>query len=109
MVSIQSWRTPAALTVVLLLAGCQVRFGPVEGDKKNGGGVNAVVGGDPAEQAAIQAVKQHEGYVSHEDNQPTKPVIAVSVYRPSFTDANLKDLAAFTKVRKISLPNTKIT
>src|SRR5436190_12928744 len=91
-------RTLILATLALILAGCQVRI-------DSGGGPNATTssGGDPAEQDAIKAIKKHEGYVTQDDTQPNKPVVQVWVHRPSFTDAHLKDLASFSKLRKVNI------
>ncbi|HEY7308170.1 MAG TPA: protein kinase, partial [Gemmataceae bacterium] len=64
---------------------------------------------DPAEQAAIEVIKKHGGFVTQDSKQPGNPVIAVTVFQPSFTDNDLKSLAGLTKVRKMNLANTKIT
>src|SRR5262249_1147241 len=52
-------------------------------------GSQQINAGDPAEQSAIQMVKGHGGYVTHDDTQPNRPVIEVSIFQASFTDANL--------------------
>jgi len=100
-----------ALLSVLVLAGCQVRFGPVTGTSAPGNtnGGNPGAASDPAEQAAIEVVKKHGGHVTQDNSQPNNPVIGVTVFMPSFTDADLKALASLTKVRKMNLASTKIT
>ena len=64
---------------------------------------NAVA--DPAEQAAIEALKKHGGLVTEEGGHVT----VVMAYQPSFTDADVKTLAAFPKVRKIQITSGKLT
>jgi hypothetical protein len=106
-----------ALLPVLALTGCQVRFGPVTtapasqsgGVQPGATGGNPQSSGNPAEQAAIQLAQQHGGFVTQDKAQPSNPVIDVTVFRDTFTDADLKALASLTKVRKMNLANTKIT
>ena len=64
---------------------------------------------DPAEQAAIAVVQKHGGFVRQDGTRPNNPVIEVGVWKPSFTDADLKALASLTKVRKMGFASTKIT
>ncbi|HEY7314060.1 MAG TPA: hypothetical protein VH643_32215, partial [Gemmataceae bacterium] len=102
-----------ALLPILGLIGCQVRFGPATGSsapsKPGPGGGNAGPAGNPAEQPAIDVVKKHGGFATQDSKQPGNPVIAVTVFQPSFTDDELKSLAGLTKVRKMNLANTKST
>jgi hypothetical protein len=72
-------------------------------------GENPITGNDPAEQAAIDVIQKHGGFVVQDNKLPNNPVVEVTVFRPGFTDADLKTLASLTKLRKMNLANTKIT
>src|SRR5437764_1242186 len=87
--------------LVAVLIGCQCGGAGTKGPGIPGN--PAANPGDPAEQAAIETVKKHGGLVTHDETQPNRPVIAVNVYKNSFTDADLKELASLTKARKMSL------
>jgi hypothetical protein len=101
------------LGVILVLSGCQVRFG---GGKATGRGAAGGFGtpgqtpvGAPGEQEAIDTVYALNGWATLEGKTPGNPVIAVGVFKPEFKDADLKKLASLTHVRKMDLACTGIT
>jgi hypothetical protein len=51
--------------------------------------------GDPAEQAAVDVINRHGGSVTREGGR----VVSVGIFRDTFTDNELKELATLTKTK----------
>ena len=62
-----------------------------------------------AEDAAIKGVMKAGGEVTHEDDDPAKPVVAVNFSGTKATDADLKGLVAFTRLEMLALDDTQVT
>jgi hypothetical protein len=97
-----------ALTLVLILVGCNIKIGSGPGGTQRGTG-DGEGGADPAENAAAAAVKKLGGQVTRDNTQPAKPVTEVSLHHTKTTDADLKDLAALSQLRKLKLSSTQVT
>ena len=103
--------TVMALALIGVMAGCQVKIGPANKGGGAGGdqpGQGSDAGVDSAEEAAVQVVKNHRGDLVFDESKP-KHVIGAIISEPSFTDANVKDLAAFTHLKKLRITSPKIT
>ena len=90
-----------ALPAVLVLAGCQVRFGPPPAGSQPAG----TTGSDPSVGPAARLKPQ----VTRDESQPGKPVVEVSLHYTKTTDADLKDLAGLGQLRKLTLSSTPVT
>jgi len=76
--------------------------------------VPGVLRADDAEDRAVRAVEKLGGSVFRDDKAPGKPVVAVSLMHmrgePKMAgDADLKDLAALTHLKKLILWGTDVT
>ncbi len=67
------------------------------------------LGANDAEDRAADAVKRWGGAVRRDDKLPSHPVIEVDLADTGVTDADLKELAAFTGLRQLFLPGGKVT
>jgi len=64
---------------------------------------------DGAEDKALEFVKKLNGKVTHDENAPGKPVIALDLYLRQVTDEGLKRLAGLTNLTSLSLGSTQVT
>jgi internalin A len=102
-------RVPLILASVLSIASLVACCGPGNVKPIVIKPVEKPVEGAGAEQDAIQAVKKQEGRVFFEDNQPNGRVTHVILAKDGTGDETLKDVASFTKLRKLQLSSSKIT
>jgi hypothetical protein len=61
------------------------------------------------EAAAVRAVEMLDGIVTVDDTQPDKPVVAVNLGVTCITDAELKELKEFKRLRRLDLSATPVT
>lgn len=93
-----------SLALVAVLSACQCQVGaPPSGKDAGIGGLP----GKPAEDPAEAALKPLNGKVKREGDRPDGPVVEVALYKQGVTDADLKELAQFDKLRKLTVNQGK--
>src|SRR4051794_14004245 len=97
----------AALPLLLLGTGCQVKINPGPANPAAPG--PAGDGGEGDNDPAVAAVKKLGGQVVRDAARPGKPVVEVSLHHTKTTDADLAALAPFAEVRKLKLSSTGVT
>jgi internalin A len=95
----------AASAFAAALAGCNVKF-----DVKGGANPqdNSKAGGakeDPAE----RDLKRLDGKVKRDKSQPDNPVVEIRLFSDKVTDDDLKELAQFTKLRRLEFSGNDVT
>ena len=61
------------------------------------------------EEKAIAEIQKLGGIVRRDEQDPIRPVVSVDLSRTLVTDAGLKNVAAFTQLKKLDLHGTRIT
>jgi internalin A len=107
------------ITVVLMvfafagLAGCEVKV--QQGGAPNPPNQpNEQFGGDPGpgapkEDPAERDLKRLNGKVKRDKNQPDNPVVEIRLFSEKVTDDDLKELTAFTKLRRLEFSAPEVT
>jgi Leucine-rich repeat (LRR) protein len=98
--------------IVLLLLGILVLVifvNPWSGDRRKAGNDEGkqIRSQDTPEDKAVALVHKLEGQIERDENAPGRPV--VKVYLRHVTDAELKKLAALTKLQELGLRSTQVT
>jgi hypothetical protein len=99
------------LSLSIVSVGCNVKInmGPDAGKPGKDGGLPAITGDDPAENAAEEALKANGGLTTRDWNAPGKPVIEVFIHHEKGTDGDIKHLLAFKQLKKVNCFCKKVT
>jgi hypothetical protein len=102
----------AAFALGFALTGCQVKLETKGGAApQDGNNPNPLNPGPPSpkEDPAERDLKKLNGKVKRDKTQPGEPVVEVRLFSDKVTDDDLKELAQFTKLRRLEFSSPDVT
>lgn len=126
MLSIRRAASASAFAGLLALAGCQVKFdagregtnatstatpgsSPGTGNNPNDTPTDPHINPATKKDRAEEQLAKLNGKVVRDKKQPDSPVVEIRLFSDKVTDADLKELASFTKLRRLELSAPEVT